>query len=101
MKIGRMSAPGTNSSKDMIPTNLNMSKQAMVPKMSNKSPTTGRSKIVATYSLMSNNMQTISESNSPSVNKKYRGALNSFSCSKLYQILDTNGVSLRALTGMV
>ena len=88
MKIGSTSAPGTNSSKDIIPTNLNMSKQAMVPKMSSRSPTTGMIKIVTTYSLMSNNMQTMSESNSSSVNKKYRGALNFFSCSKLQQILN-------------
>lgn len=71
MKIGRMSAPGTSSNKDTIPTQRNITKQAIIPTTSRKSPTTGRSKIATIYSLTSNTMQITRKSNSYSVRIKY------------------------------
>ena len=41
MKIGRTSAPGTNSTKDTNPIQRNMAKQTKIPTTSNTSPTTG------------------------------------------------------------
>jgi len=73
MKMGRMSAPGTSSNRDTTPTQRNMTKQATIPTMSRKSPTTGRSKSVTIYSLMSNTMQTTRENNSFWVRTKYCG----------------------------
>jgi hypothetical protein len=78
MKIGRMSAPGTSSNKDTSPIQRNITKQAIIPTTSNTSPTTGKSKTAATYSLMSNTKQSMSENNSTSLKTKYSGkSLNS------------------------
>jgi len=73
MKIGRMSAPGTSSNKDTIPIQRNITRQAIIPTTSNTSPTTGKSKTAATYSLMSNTKQSMSENNSTSLKTKYSG----------------------------
>jgi hypothetical protein len=73
MKIGRMSAPGTSSNKDTIPIQRNITRQAIIPTTSNMSPTTGKSKTAATYSLMSNTIQSTSENNSTSLKTKYSG----------------------------
>jgi len=82
MKIGRMSAPGTSSNKDTIPIQRNITRQAIIPTTSNMSPTTGMSKTAATYSLMSNTIQSMSENNSTSLKTKYSGkGLNSLFCS--------------------
>ena len=81
MKIGRMSAPGTSSNNDTIPTQRNITRQAIIPTMSRRSPTIGRSRIVTIYSLMSSTIQTMRKSNSSSVKMKYLGKdLNSLSC---------------------
>jgi hypothetical protein len=78
MKIGRMSAPGTSSNKDTSPIQRNITKQAIIPTTSSTSPTTGKSKTAATYSLMSNTKQSMSENNSTSLKTKYSGkSLNS------------------------
>jgi len=73
MKMGRMSAPGTSSNKDTIPIQRNNTRQAIIPTTSNMSPTTGMSKTAATYSLMSNTIQSMSENNSTSLKTKYSG----------------------------
>ena len=73
MKIGRMSAPGTSSNKDTIPIQRNITRQAIIPTTSNMSPTTGKSKTAATYSLMSNTIQSMRENNSTSSKTKYSG----------------------------
>ena len=73
MKIGRMSAPGTSSNKDIIPIQRNITRQAIIPTTSSTSPTTGKSKTAATYSLMSNTIQSTSENNSTSLKTKYSG----------------------------
>jgi hypothetical protein len=78
MKIGRMSAPGTSSNKDTIPIQRNITRQAIIPTTSSMSPTTGKSKTAATYSLMSSSIQSMSENNSTSLKTKYSGkSLNS------------------------
>jgi hypothetical protein len=78
MKIGRISAPGTSSNKDTIPIQRNITRQAIIPTTSSTSPTTGKSKTAATYSLMSSTIQSISENNSTSLKTKYSGrSLNS------------------------
>ncbi len=71
MKMGRMSTPGTSSNNDMIPIKRNIAKQAIIPVMSKKSPTMGRSRIANMYSLMSNIIQIARVSNSYSVKTKY------------------------------
>ena len=82
MKIGRMSAPGTSSNKDTIPIQRNITRQAIIPTTSSMSPTTGMIKTAATYSLMSNTIQSMSENNSTSLKTKYSGKdLNSLFCS--------------------
>ena len=73
MKIGRMSAPGTSSNKDTIPIQRNITRQAIIPTTSNMSPTTGMSRTAATYSLISNTIQSMSENNSISLKTKYSG----------------------------
>jgi len=78
MKIGKISAPGTSSNKDTIPIQRNITKQAIIPTKSSTSPTTGKSKTAATYSLMSSTIQSVSENNSTSLKTKYSGkSLNS------------------------
>jgi len=72
MKIGRMSAPGTSSNKDISPIHRNMARQAMSPTMSRMSPTTGRSRTATIYSLTSSIMQITRKSNSSPVKTKYR-----------------------------
>jgi len=73
MKIGRMSAPGTSSNRDTSPIQRNIARQAIIPTTSSMSPTTGKSKTAATYSLMSSTIQSMSENNSTSVKTKYSG----------------------------
>ena len=90
MKIGKMSAPGTNSNKDTIPTQRNMTRQARIPTISSKSPTAGNSKIATKYLLMSNVMHTMSEINSFSVITKYFGTDLDFLFSRLKSLLSYN-----------
>ena len=73
IKMGRMSAPGTNSNKDMIPTQRNIAIQAIIPTMSRISPIIVTSKTATTYSLTSNNTHIMREINSSSVKTKYLG----------------------------
>jgi len=73
IKIGRTSAPGTNSTKDTNPIQRNMAKQTKIPTTSNKSPTTGIVNTTATYSITSSITQKISDKSSISVKTKYWG----------------------------
>jgi len=73
IKMGRMSAPGTNSNKDMIPTQRNIARQAIIPTMSRISPTMVTSRTTTTYSLTSNNTHIMRKINSSSVKTKYLG----------------------------
>ena len=71
IKIGRTSAPGTNSTKDTNPIQRNMAKQTKIPATSNTSPTTGIVNTTATYSITSSITQKISDKSSISVKTKY------------------------------
>ena len=95
MKIGKMSAPGTSSKKDTIPTQRNITRQAIIPTTSSISPTTGMSKMATTYSLMSNNIQTMSEINSFSVKMKYFGKDLDFLFSRLKRLSSYNNSGIQ------
>ena len=71
MKIGRMSAPGTSSNKDINPIQRKITRQAIIPATSSISPTTGMIRTAAIYSLMSKTTQSMRENNSTSLNTKY------------------------------
>ena len=71
IKIGRISAPGTSSNKDRIPTQRNIKRQAAIPTISRRSPIIGKSKIAATYSLTSSITQIVRKINSFSEKTKY------------------------------
>jgi hypothetical protein len=73
MKTGKISAPGINSINETTLTQRSITKHAMIPAISRKSPTVGKSRIVKMYSLMSNAMQAMRKSSSSSANKKYLG----------------------------
>ena len=73
MKIGRMSAPGSNSAKDTKSIQRNMNIQPKIPIMSNTSPVRGNVSTPAAYSVTSNITQKIRERSSISVKTKYRG----------------------------
>jgi len=94
MKIGRMSAPGTSSNKDMIPTQRNMKRQAIIPTTSRISPTRGISKIATIYSLMSNIIQTIREIDSSSVKITYFGKDLDFLFCRLKRLSSYNNISV-------
>ncbi|MCW4053261.1 MAG: hypothetical protein NWE78_08670 [Candidatus Bathyarchaeota archaeon] len=73
MKIGRTSAPGTNSNTDTIPIHRNIKRQATIPATSSTSPITGTANTATIYSLMSKTKQRMSASNSTLLKTKYPG----------------------------
>ena len=73
IKIGRTSAPGTNSTNDAIPIQRKMAMQIKIPTISNISPTTGIVNTTAAYSMISNITHNTSEKSSISVKTKYWG----------------------------
>ncbi len=73
IKIGKISNPGTSSSKDMNPIKRNMAKQVTNPTTSRKSPINGSNKTAAMYSLTSRITQIINERSSVSVKTTYLG----------------------------
>ncbi len=99
MKMGKMSAHGTSSKREMIPTQRNMTRLAIIPTMSRKSPTLGKSRIATMYSLTSRTAQIIRKSNSSSAKMKYLGkALGSASrCPKCFSSYNSIGVLVKCL----